>query len=379
MVILIFVSNAYAMQQITGLSNNAIVGSLKSLMGCKESLTVLFPEVVSLMTAIKNNDLVIIKKYLAKEDDIFDGKIPDDDGCNILMYAIKHGSADTVMFLLQNHEFYLKERDYSGHTALMYAADNKAMSCVVVKLLSLGVDIDQLDNKNRNALMYAVHQIGNYEVVNLLLHSGVYCGQIDNSGFSVFEYAIINKNIAAIKVLLAAKIGFDYFYIKHAIDMVVKEIVQLDGKIIENGEAIGDAYELHIKKPKELVVAIKKFENMQLNPGIRLYKQIKNYGLEILRAIWLDDLVDLEDKIAVFAKKKAKIPYGDLDRELVEIELVIHEMFAVVRQTQASYENQKLFFELKKSKNFYEDVIDNYLEPRLQELKKLQNIVDDEF
>lgn len=120
----------------------------------------LLNEVMALENVIKKNNVKLINKCIAsKHAYLFNEQSSED--CNMLMYAIKHGRARTVEFLLENEIFDLEclnEVDRFGRTALMYAVSNKEMFGLVVDLLDRRVKLHQVDQKKRNALAYAVMQ-----------------------------------------------------------------------------------------------------------------------------------------------------------------------------------------------------------------------------
>lgn len=241
--------------------------------GYEMGVSALFYEVNNLIAAIKDNDLEKICKYLSQDDSVFDEKTYE-DGCNILMFAIKYSNVDTVMFLLQNHKFYLEETDTNGRTALMYAASSKAMLGVVIELLNKGVSVNKEDYKKRNALTYAISKAANIKTATVLLDNGAdYC-KVDEEGLSVLDRAVLNKNTEMATILLS--LGVDKSQVEHALKLAIEEFNIFDCAELNKNIKIIEVLLLHgVSKFQDKDTLIKNALNIIITEYKKVDKKIK--------------------------------------------------------------------------------------------------------
>lgn len=278
--------------------------------GCEVDVSALFYEVTDLTAAIKDNDLEKISKYLLQDDSIFDERTYE-DGCSILMFAIKYSNVDTVMFLLQHHKFCLEETDINGRTALMYAASSKTMLRVVVELLNKGVDVNREDYEKHNALMYAAGRVANIDIAIALLDKAADCCKVSKDGLSVLDFAVLGKNTKIIINLLLRNI--DKLQIEKALKLIIKEFNKFDHtQFNKNVEIIDVLLSYGVSKLQDKNTLIKNVLDLIVIEYKEINKKIKRLDEVICKLeekiLWLNEMdYELEEEIKVPNKEREEL------------------------------------------------------------------------
>ena len=122
-------------------------------------------------TAIKNNNLVLVKKYLENDKSLYSRVLShNSDGNTIYHEALKYNSEHVLLFLFKNaNKDFINRLNSNGETILHMAALINNPN-ILSMCLKLGSDVNALNNDDETPLFYAVRS-GIYNNVLKLINN----------------------------------------------------------------------------------------------------------------------------------------------------------------------------------------------------------------
>jgi len=254
-----------------------------------------------ILSAIKNNDLEIIRKIDDINNLLFNKKR------TLLMIAVIHDKIDIVNFLLSKGSN-IDIQDENGSTALHFACNNGNMELVKI-LVTNGANINIDDNYNSTPLHFAIlrnEDIFKYLVENgadinkmtklkttpvhfavfmnklgivkyLVQTKGVSINFKDMSGDTLLHLAVRTKNLEMVKFFVEKGHATDIVNIikQNPIDIAEQEILKLI-KRIEEGEKVE---EVEIKATIDIYEYLKK----DINGDTLLHLAVRIKNLEMIK------------------------------------------------------------------------------------------------
>ncbi len=139
--------------------------------------------------AIKENDVAVLKRFLAKGNPIND--FYSREKYTLLHFAIKKQQMDVIRFLLANGAN--PNIFYDDKTSLMFAIKTRNKE-IVRTLIDAGVEINKENTKQKTAIYY-IAKYGTPALAKMLVESGALLNILDYKGRTPLQYAVSNKNI----------------------------------------------------------------------------------------------------------------------------------------------------------------------------------------
>ncbi|MCL2103738.1 MAG: ankyrin repeat domain-containing protein [Kiritimatiellaeota bacterium] len=129
----------------------------------------------------------------------------DEDGCTLLMHAVKCGTVDEVKGLL-SAGIDVNAKNERGETALLIASfagtDAWTDADIFKILLSAGADVNVMDKSGHTAL-YWVAMAGNTDIVKMLLIAGANVNVVGDFG-PILVAAVGHGRLETVQILLSA-------------------------------------------------------------------------------------------------------------------------------------------------------------------------------
>ena len=154
-----------------------------------------------LMEAILRGYNKISKTLITNTSNPVDLNIKDNEGRNILYYAVYMQNVTLIKEIL-NKRINIKNKDNKGRAAIFLALNGGNIR-IIKLLIEAGIDLTEADDKGITPLMYAIQKRNSSEVIDLLISNNVnHLDDQDNEGRTALFYAIDNNDLGTIKLLI---------------------------------------------------------------------------------------------------------------------------------------------------------------------------------
>ncbi len=196
--------------------------------------------------------------------------LKDNNGRNLLHYAVSKRNFRVVDFLLQNTKLDINLKDNEGKTPFDYAIENKDFKIFELLIQNQSINIS---NENVNKIINFVIEENKPKIFNFLLQKPN-INILDEDGDKIINFAIKNKNLEIISMYFNTKI-FDIMEKKESIEEKDRKIEKLKN-ILNN---VREKYNLKIKETfaneekfeKDLVYMTVDIENFLNDKKTRKY------------------------------------------------------------------------------------------------------------
>lgn len=140
----------------------------------------------ALFTAIENENIIEIKKYLKTDSKLL--VLEDEHGANLLAYALKKRCNQDVLDMLVKQGVSISQIDDEGVNVLEYAITYGNTS-FVQHCIDAGEDVGVTSRRSGFTPLMAAVSYNNEAVVKMILQCGVSLFDQDKSGFTAMEFA----------------------------------------------------------------------------------------------------------------------------------------------------------------------------------------------